>query len=357
MCRLILFATLAILAQIPHHTYATGQGVSATDPMFETYLSLGCWKDGITANKTRALPTIEGQSNKLDKHYKRRTDAVMKCAKAALQKGFEVFAVQDGGQCFSSADARSKYKQFGRSEKCETMKGGPMANDVYQISPLKKCLCLMPRLHNSLPANNTMCFGSEQKKNKINNQTALHVAAKFGETDCAKILINSHARIEAVDKDQKTPLQIAAGSKQCGVMKALVVVNANQDKLSNVEKANLRACIPATPQTGAQKIELAYERLGCFKDNIPRALDSLEGNKNVSLILTDHYKRRTDVIKKCYNAANFLGYKIFAVQDGGQCFSSQKAEVAYNKYGTSSDCASDGEGGPMANSVYKIKTA
>ena len=72
----------------------------------------------------------------LDGHYKTRQDAVDKCFKAALKMKFEVFAVQDGGQCFSSADARSKYKQAGNSDKCKIMKGGPMANDVYEIGML-----------------------------------------------------------------------------------------------------------------------------------------------------------------------------------------------------------------------------
>ena len=110
-------------------------------------------------------------------------------------------------------------------------------------------------------------------------------------------------------------------------------------------------------------IELPYKHLGCFKDAIPRALESLE------LELEDHYKRRTDAIKKCYDAAIKLRYKFFAVQDGGQCFSGKTATVTfslenssktttitYEKYGKSSDCVSGGKGGPMANDVYKIKT-
>ena len=75
------------------------------------------------------------------------------------------------------------------------------------------------------------------------------------------------------------------------------------------------------------------------------------------MILDDHYKRRTDAIKKCYDAAINLGYNTFAVQDGGQCFSSKTADVTYNKYGSSSDCGGDKKGGPMANDVYKILTS
>jgi len=48
------------------------------------------------------------------------------------------------------------------------------------------------------------------------------------------------------------------------------------------------------------------------------------------------------------------GYNVFAVQDGGQCFGLNTEVITYNKYGASTDCLSDGKGGPMANEVYQI---
>ena len=92
--------------------------------------------------------------------------------------------------------------------------------------------------------------------------------------------------------------------------------------------------------------------LGCWKDDIPRALASLEGKSN---ILSEHYKRRPNPIQKCHNAAVEKGYTIFAIQDGGQCFSSADAKSKYKLYGSSHACSSAGTGGPMANSVYEIK--
>ena len=60
---------------------------------------------------------------------------------AAIEKGFEFFAVQDGGECRGSANAKTKYKKAGRSTRCSNygvanvdLKGGPMANDVYELS-------------------------------------------------------------------------------------------------------------------------------------------------------------------------------------------------------------------------------
>ena len=79
---------------------------------------------------------MEGKSAILNEHYKRRENPVAKCAKAAAEKGYKVFAVQDGGQCFSSDDAKSTYKKYGSSTACIDQKGGPMANSVYEISKL-----------------------------------------------------------------------------------------------------------------------------------------------------------------------------------------------------------------------------
>ena len=49
------------------------------------------------------------------------------------------------------------------------------------------------------------------------------------------------------------------------------------------------------------------------------------------------------------------GYSMFAVQDGGQCATSATALQSFNKYGKSTACKADGEGGPSASQVYLIK--
>ena len=46
---------------------------------------------------------------------------------------------------------------------------------------------------------------------------------------------------------------------------------------------------------------------------------------------------------------------MFALQHGGWCASSPTAEETYDKYGESTNCADDGEGGGWANQVYKIQ--
>lgn len=51
--------------------------------------------------------------------YKTRTNALMKCAKAALDNNFTIFSVQNGGQCFSGKDAEQSYMEYGVSKSCK----------------------------------------------------------------------------------------------------------------------------------------------------------------------------------------------------------------------------------------------
>ena len=74
-------------------------------------MALGCWK------KVQ-LPSLEGIASQLDGNYTVRTDAIYKCYKATRERGWRVFAVTDGGQCRSSANASDVYKENGMSSKC-----------------------------------------------------------------------------------------------------------------------------------------------------------------------------------------------------------------------------------------------
>jgi len=252
--------------------------------------------------------------------------------------------------------------KYGKATGCTDGKGGPLMNQVYEVGALKKCLCLMPRRVDPtkhLTPYGRSCFGSPLIKNK-DDRTALHIAARYGQTECAKLLIEKGGKkiIDGLDKDKKTPLQLAAWKNHCGVMKELVKNRANIAVItSNAEKKNLKACAPERPPTLPQKKVLPYEAVpfgqACWKDGSPRAIPTLEGK---SKKLVGHYKRRQNPVQQCYNAAKAKGFQYFAVQDGGQCMSSATAGNDYQKYGKSRDCTSS-KGGPMANFVYRIKNA
>ena len=94
-----------------------------------------------------------------------------------------------------------------------------------------------------------------------------------------------------------------------------------------------------------------YTKVGCFKDTAHRSVAILEGKDS---ILDGQYHKRHRAIAKCAQVAWKRGYQVFSVQNGGQCFSSNTAHSTYNKYGKSSSCKSDGEGGPWSNDVYAL---
>ena len=95
-----------------------------------------------------------------------------------------------------------------------------------------------------------------------------------------------------------------------------------------------------------------YQSIGCYKDFNDRAIPTLEGQDS---ILDGKYNARSNSIEKCYKAAKKRGFQVFAVQNGGWCASSALAIGTFTRYGKSSACKSDGEGGPWANQVYYIK--
>ena len=84
------------------------------------------------------MPTLEGLDHVLDKHHRQRHDAVNKCALAAYKRGYQVFALQDGGYCTSSQDGIFAYYKYGESDDCfGNGKGGKEALRVYQFKPGK----------------------------------------------------------------------------------------------------------------------------------------------------------------------------------------------------------------------------
>ena len=93
------------------------------------YVSMGCWEDRVE----KAISPLEGQDQILDGSYLNRKDAIHKCFLAADRMGFQVFAVQHGGWCASSATAAETYNKYGEATNCAGGKGGGRANDVYWI--------------------------------------------------------------------------------------------------------------------------------------------------------------------------------------------------------------------------------
>ncbi|XP_078703706.1 uncharacterized protein LOC144928887 [Branchiostoma floridae x Branchiostoma belcheri] len=94
-----------------------------------------------------------------------------------------------------------------------------------------------------------------------------------------------------------------------------------------------------------------YVSLGCWTDTADVAIPTLEG---ADPRLDGSHAARSNAIEKCYQVARSRGFTVFAVQDGGRCAGSADGHNTYNKHGPSTDCGTDGQGGPWANEVYQI---
>jgi hypothetical protein len=89
------------------------------------FKSVGCWRD----TWDRAIPSLEGKNPILDEpDYKARTNALIKCAKAAKDLKMKMFAVQNGGQCFGGKDADRTFMKYGVSKTCRGK------NFIYSVS-------------------------------------------------------------------------------------------------------------------------------------------------------------------------------------------------------------------------------
>ena len=66
-------------------------------------------------------------------YYRKRKEAIKRCALVALRFGYRAFAVQHQGWCATGPRAHVTYGKYGRSNRCRNGKGGPWANDVYRV--------------------------------------------------------------------------------------------------------------------------------------------------------------------------------------------------------------------------------
>jgi hypothetical protein len=76
------------------------------------------------------------------------------------------------------------------------------------------------------------------------------------------------------------------------------------------------------------------------------------------LLMDKQYTERKDAVAKCYQAAKFFKWKVFAVSQNGMCRSDADADLSYNDGGQlpGNACAPDGRGGAGDREmcVYRI---
>lgn len=95
------------------------------------YLSLGCYHDSSQAHTIGSLESAN--ASLLDGPYKTRENAIVKCALEAAKNGYSVFAIQNGGACFSDSYAVKMYSMYGKTSCPAGGKGGPLVYEVYLL--------------------------------------------------------------------------------------------------------------------------------------------------------------------------------------------------------------------------------
>ncbi|XP_039258359.2 uncharacterized protein LOC120334906 [Styela clava] len=291
---------------------------------------LGCW---IYAWND-SIPTLEGSSSVLDGHYSQRSNAVEKCAKVAMRQGYDIFAIQDGGRCVSSRDARRRFAKLGQSEHCRSDgKGGSWVNQVYEAGIVW-----------DVKISGLGCFSS------VNTISSLEgtIAILDGPYYLRKDSIRKCAQVAAMRGFPAFALQ--DGGKCMGSEKAHTVYSTGgvSNSCSRDGKGGF-AENEVYEIISNSKIKL--RNLGCWKDEAPWAIPGME---QTDADLMDNFKSRKDAISKCARVAKRNGFKVFVIQSGGWCGGSRTANTNYSKYGKSDLCKADGQGGLGANQVYEI---
>ncbi|KAL9950579.1 hypothetical protein ACROYT_G043095 [Oculina patagonica] len=93
---------------------------------------IGCFRE---RNEHRAIPSVEDSGDRiiLDP-FRKREDAVEKCALVAMRLGYKTFGVRRQGLCATGPRAHETYSIHGRSSRCSDGKGAKWANSVYTVS-------------------------------------------------------------------------------------------------------------------------------------------------------------------------------------------------------------------------------
>ena len=92
---------------------------------------------------------------------------------------------------------------------------------------------------------------------------------------------------------------------------------------------------------GIVNLEHRFKSLGCWWDGEKSAIDDYAGYT---------------ILERCYELAKRLGYDVFALQRGGDCYTSATAGDTYKDYGPANGCcAVNGTGGIRCQEVFKIE--
>ena len=165
--------------------------VSQEITKYQDLKDLGCWLD----KAERTMPTKLGV-----------VSSVLECKEAALLKGWDVFALQNGNVCRSSDDASSTYNKYGESDACEKGEGGemggPYANRVFGVMcPAEGVIPTSPvgTVATYMCGDGSILIGSNEITCELNNG-AVGWSGVFGE-NCEAVTCNKPVIAGAVSPD------------------------------------------------------------------------------------------------------------------------------------------------------------
>ncbi|CAK8684024.1 unnamed protein product [Clavelina lepadiformis] len=288
--------------------------------------NLGCWSND-RDKENWAISSIETSSeNYLDGKPKQRKDAFLKCAFAARDKGYDVFALENGGRCHSSLNANETYAQYGETpNRCEgDGTGGKWSSQVYKIVNRELEMAAMKRLG---------CW-VDQEESAIPSIDLDDDVIGDARYKCFVTAMRRGFSVFALQEDGKC---FSSENAESTFTKYGPSENCDVDG-GGGELAN------EVYELGKS---LQITNLGCWTDTSDHAIPIVEENPL--------YQTTSNPIYDCLNLAVQMGFDTFALQDGGKCATSIDANDRYDKYGPSEDCGTDGKGGLLANEVYKIE--
>merc|ERR1739844_75663 len=119
--------------------FLVGVLVSRAEGAKHSYQPVGCYQD----RPDRIFPNLHA------------TDGTIEgCFNAAVKLGLEMFAVQNGGECWLDETKNNDYNKHGSSNVCKGGAGGPWANSVYRIrsfchrQTVEGLCCVFPFIYN-----------------------------------------------------------------------------------------------------------------------------------------------------------------------------------------------------------------
>ncbi|XP_044178443.1 uncharacterized protein LOC114976229 isoform X3 [Acropora millepora] len=366
-------------------------------PCAVNYVKQGCFNDKTNPSQRTMSEllfqdrykgkTFSGQKIDWNNWKTYLPELICRCAKAADNKGYEFFGIQHYGECWSSADAASRFHIYGPNDKCinnefkscdnlasdEACSGVNYANYVYEIFPrvLRDAPCAVNYLKQG-------CFNDKTKPSQRTMSELLFQDRHKGKTfsgqkidwnnwktylpelicRCAKAAGKKGYEFFGIQHygecwssaDAASRFHIYGPNDKCINNEFKSCDNlASDEACSGVNYANYVYEIFPHDIRSAAPCAVNYAKQGCFNDKTKPSQRTMS-----ELLFQDRYKGKTfsgqkidwnnwktylpELICRCAKAAGNKGYEFFGIQHYGECWSSADAASRFHIYGPNDKC-------------------